>query len=372
MSQRGISYISPRQTVYLNGRFLSQRVTGIQRYAREVLMELDDMLAGGEGNGLRCRLLAPTDADIPDLRAIPVERFGCFQGHLWEQFDLPWRVGRQGFLYSFCATGPLFKRRQAITVHDTSVRRVPDSFGWRFRLWHEMLLRSITRRSPLTITVSRFSAEEIALCFGVTRDRLRIATEGWQHLARIEEDQDFLDRHGLGAEPYALAVSSPTPNKNFVAIAEAMRLLGGDAPPCVAAGMADVGVFRSADLHTDTIRRVGYVSDEALKALYRNAGCFIFPSFYEGFGIPPLEAMACGCPVLASTAPAVREVCGDAALYFDPKRPDQLAEEVRRVFADTGLRARLAAAGLARAKEYSWRESARLNLAFMQEALCKT
>ncbi|BBL72983.1 glycosyltransferase family 4 protein [Methylomagnum ishizawai] len=371
MSQCGIAYLSPRQTVFINGRFLGQRVTGIQRYAREVLAELDSILAHGEGNGLRCRLLAPKGVDLPELRAIPAEQFGHFRGHLWEQLDLPWRVGR-GFLFSFGATGPVLKRRQSITVHDTSVRRIPESFGWRFRLWHEVLLRSITRRSPLTITVSRFSAGEIAQCFGVAQDRLRIATEGWQHLSRIEEDDAVLDHYGLGIEPYALAVSSPTPNKNFATIAEAIRLLGDAAPPCVAAGMADPGVFRGTAAHPDAIKRVGYVSDAALKALYRGAGCFIFPSFYEGFGIPPLEAMACGCPVLASTAPAVREVCGDAALYFDPNRPDQLAGQIREVFADTGLRQRLSRAGLARAKCYSWKESARLNLAFMQEAVCKT
>jgi glycosyltransferase involved in cell wall biosynthesis len=114
---------------------------------------------------------------------------------------------------------------------------------------------------------------------------------------------------------------------------------------------------------------VGYVSDAQLKALYQHATCFVFPSFYEGFGIPPLEAMSCNCPVIASTAPAVCEVCGDAALYFDPREPRELASKLREVFGRPELRARMAAAGLKRASQYSWAESARLNLQYIEECL---
>jgi glycosyltransferase involved in cell wall biosynthesis len=114
---------------------------------------------------------------------------------------------------------------------------------------------------------------------------------------------------------------------------------------------------------------IGRVSDAELEALYQHAECFVFPSFYEGFGIPPLEAMACGGPVIASTAAAAREVCGDAALYFDPARPEQLAEVLRRLFADAGLRARLRDAGAQRLQRYSWDASAELNLAAIHEVM---
>jgi glycosyltransferase involved in cell wall biosynthesis len=114
---------------------------------------------------------------------------------------------------------------------------------------------------------------------------------------------------------------------------------------------------------------LGYVTDRQLKALYQSATCFIFPSFYEGFGIPPLEAMSCGCPVIASTAPALREVCGDAALYFDPHEPQALAARLREVFGSAALRSRMAAAGLKRASLYSWMESASLNLGYIEECM---
>ena len=219
------------------------------------------------------------------------------------------------------------------------------------------------------MTVSHFSAGEAVECFRTPPERVRVTSEGWQHLLRIDADDALLERHGLRDRPYALAVSSPTPNKNFAAIAAALEALGDGAPCCVVAGAADAAVFRAQGAAVGALRHVGYVSDAQLKSLYRHATCFIFPSFYEGFGIPPLEAMACGCPVIASTAPALREVCGDAALYFDPARPDELAAHLRAVFADATLRDRLRAAGLRRLERYSWQASAELNLAAIREVV---
>jgi glycosyltransferase involved in cell wall biosynthesis len=234
------------------------------------------------------------------------------------------------------------------------------------------LVSAIAARAPRSLAVSHFSAREAAECFGAPAERLRITTEGWQHLQRVSADERVLDRHGLRGVPFALAVSSPTPSKNFAAIASAVELLGADAPRCVVVGAADDAVFRSADQgddRADPLLRVGYVSDAELKALYQHAACFVFPSFYEGFGIPPLEAMACGCPVLASTAPAVREVCGDAAAYFDPARPNQLAERLRAVLADPALRDDMRRAGLERVTAYSWQRAASLSLSAIREVI---
>jgi glycosyltransferase involved in cell wall biosynthesis len=111
------------------------------------------------------------------------------------------------------------------------------------------------------------------------------------------------------------------------------------------------------------------VSDGELKALYQNAACFVFPSIYEGFGIPPLEAMSCGCPVIASTAEAVQEVCGSAALYFDPKQPEQLAQRLAMLFNNPQLAADLATVGRSRAGGYSWRGAAELNLGTIRAVL---
>ncbi len=355
--------------VFINGRFLGQRVTGVQRYARETLHALDELLAAQRGAGLRWTVLVPRGTPLPQLRHLRVEPLGRLQGHWWEQLELPWRVGGQ-LLFSFGFTGPLLKRHQIITVHDAAVVRMPQTFTRGFRHGYQRLVRTIAARAPRTMTVSRFSAAEAVACFAAPAERVRVTTEGWQHLLRVDADASVLDQHGLRGQPFALAVSSPTPNKNFAAITRALALLGAEAPRCVVVGAADAAVFQGSaagDAASARLVRVGYVSDAQLKALYAHAHCFVFPSFYEGFGIPPLEAMASGCPVIASTAPAVVEVCGDAALYFDPARPGELADRLRELFTDAALRERLCAAGRQRLERYSWQAAAALNLAAIRE-----
>ena len=356
--------------VFINGRFLTQRVTGVQRYARETLQCLDELLAEGAGEFARWTLLTPAGVEAPSLKRIRVEAVGRLKGHAWEQIELAWRA-KKGLLFSFAFTGPFSLRRQIVTVHDAAVVRIPAAYNWRFRLWYRSLIARIVSRAPRTVAVSRFSAGEASACFGAPAARVRVSTEGWQHLDRVVADSAILDQHGLRDKPFALAVSSPTPNKNFAAIAQALRLLGPDAPCVAVAGSADLSVFRGGeDPASDAIVKLGFVSDAQLKALYLHATCFVMPSFYEGFGIPPLEAMSCGCPVIASTAPAIREVCGDAALYFDPHRPQELAQQLKTLFADAALADRMSQDGLLRAEGYSWKESARLNLAVVREAQC--
>lgn len=360
--------------VWINGRFLGQRVTGVQRYARESIRGLDELLAD-EGDRMPgdFTVLVPRGTPVPAFRRLAVREVGRLRGHAWEQLELPWHA-RGGLLFSFGFTGPLLKRRQVVTVHDAAVLRVPQAFGARFRHAHAWLVRAVAARAPLTLAVSRFSAGEATACFGVPRERVRVTSEGWQHLQAVAPDERLIERHGLRGRPFALAVGSPTPNKNFAAIAQALALLGDEAPTCVVVGAADPRVFRPAAAGAAAGARllpVGYVSDAELKALYLHASAFVFPSFYEGFGIPPLEAMAHGCPVIASTAPAVREVCADAAVYFDPREPAELALRLLALFDDdaqgAALRARLRAAGLRRAAAFSWRRAAGLNLAAIRE-----
>jgi glycosyltransferase involved in cell wall biosynthesis len=354
--------------VLINGRFLRQRITGVQRYARETLLALDDLLAGGAGAGLRWTVVVPRGTAPPSLRHIVVETLGRLQGHWWEQIELAWRA-RAGLLVSFGFTGPWFTRRQIVTVHDAAVVRWPHSFSAAFAHGYRSLVRRIAARAPRTMTVSQFSAAEAVECFRAPRERVRVTCEGWQHLLRVAADDAILDRHGLRHQRFVLAVSSPTPAKNFAVIAEALAALGAQAPCCVIAGAADASVFRQVNVAAATLHWVGYVSDAELKALYQHAACFVFPSLYEGFGIPPLEAMACGCPVIASAVPAVREVCADAAAYFDPTRGDELAERLRMLLADEAQRQRLREAGRRRLARYSWQAAAERNLAAIREVV---
>jgi len=357
----------PVAEVFVNGRLLGQRITGVQRYAHETLRCIDQLLAQPDHCFARWTLLVPRGTNVPPFKHIAVRPVGWLRGHLWEQVELPWHA-RSGLLWSLGFTGPVMKVHQVVTVHDAAVVRMPQVYSWYFRAWYRFLMKWVAARAPRVLTVSRFGADEATKCFGIPPERIGVATEGWQHLERVVADEGVLDRHALRGKPFALAVSSPTPNKNFAAIGEALSLIKPRPPICVVVGAADPLVFQS-DSDVDSLLHVGYVSDGQLKALYQHATGLLFPSFYEGFGIPALEAMSCGCPVIASTAPALREVCGDAALYFDPRRPAELAVHIQALFSSTVLQAHMRDASLKRADMFSWHRSALLNLAELRKLI---
>jgi glycosyltransferase involved in cell wall biosynthesis len=353
-----------KKRIFINGRFLTQRVTGVQRYAGETLLALDELLGTGAApKDVEWILVAPTGTHFPPLTHVRCQPTGRLSGHLWEQVVLPFAT-RGALLISFGSTGPVAKRTQVITVHDASVYRVADAFSWRFRAWYRFMIRWIVARSPLVLAVSEFAAREVAECFGGRPEKISITTEGWQHLERIQADETILTRHGLRPGGYVFAVSSPTPNKNFALVLRVAQHLRDEPLTFVIAGASDAKVFTAVQLETsDRIKRVGYVSDAELKALYVNAMCFVFPSRYEGFGIPPLEAMSCGCPVVVSRIESVVEVCGSAAQYFDPSDDMALASILRRlVNCDDETLQGLRARSLQRAQQFSWHAGAEKNL----------
>lgn len=345
--------------VFINGRFLTQQVTGVQRYAREIIGALDELLVESmpDAGGLEFTLLVPRGTEVPALKHVKVRSCGRLSGHAWEQVDLLWHA-RSGMLVNMGFTGPLLHPRQIITIHDAAVVRVPEAYTARFRLIYRILLKALVAKASAVMSVSLHSGSEAISLFGAKAHSTLITTEGWQHLNRTGEDTGVLERHGLLAAPFILAVSSATPNKNFGCVVQAMNLLGDKAPLFAVAGNANSQVFRSSLVDHPKMKKLGYVSDAELKALYRHAYAFVFPSFYEGFGIPPLEAMSLGCPVIASTAHAVQETCGDAAIYFDPHSAEQLADKIRTLVDSPALHQEYAERGANRARSFSWREGA--------------
>lgn len=359
-----------RLRIVINGRFLTQAVTGVQRYAIELTKALDELLERGviDAERYTLDLLAPPSAgtDLP-LRHINFRREGNSSGLLWEQFELPW-LARDALLINLCNAAPLVASRQLVTLHDAAVHAVPEAYSRAFRAWYRLLLPSVGRIARRVITVSQFSRSEITRRFGVAESKCVVISEGKEHMQTVAADKSVLERHGIGRRPYVLAVSSASPNKNFRAIVEAIRWLGVAPFDLVIAGGTNPRIFSDAGANLpDFVRHLGYVSDGELKALYEAASCFVYPSFYEGFGLPPLEAMACGCPVIVSRAASLPEVCGDAALYCDPADPRDIAKQMSDLVFDDSLRARLRERGLQRAQRFSWERCARETWAVIEE-----
>lgn len=341
-----------KQKLYINGRFLTQRVTGVQRYAIEITKAMDELMGEGEMSGMEIELLAPKNARDMELRHIPLKRVGYFTGHLWEQLDLP-RYARDGFLLNLCNCAPVFRRHQAVTIHDAAVFRMPSSFSWLFRTLYRWM-HGIERYTCNPIfTVSNFSRKELAECLDIAPERIVVTSNGADHIKCTSVPTKKKSR-----EPYVLAVSSLKPLKNFSLVVRAAKRLP-DINFYIVGGK-DKRVFAAVDYEqVKNIHFLGYVDDEELLDYYANASVFVYPSLYEGFGIPPLEAMAMGCPVIVTKKAALPEVCGDAALYCDAEDERDLAGKIRLVMHDGGQRRRMIARGRERARAYAWSGSAR-------------
>lgn len=359
--------------IYLNGRFLAQRTTGVQRYALETLRALDELFdEPAHRNDIVVTLLVPPGAEPPPLRNIATRTIGQGSGQLWEQLWLP-LYARDGILLSFAATGPLVLRRQVVTLHDASVYAVPNAFSWKFRAWYKLLMPWMAHRNPQTMTVSEFSRNELARYLRVKKERLHVSGEGWEHATRTPSDPDVLQQHGLQDRGYVLAVSSLSPHKNFEVVARAIADLPPGSIQVVVAGGMNERVFGNATPSTlHNLKRVGYVTDAQLRALYEHAAAFVYPSTYEGFGLPPLEAMALDCPVIAARAASMPEVCGDAALYFPPHDSAKLKELMLALLQNADLRETQIRKGRALLQQHSWRGAACEHLALLREVATAT
>jgi glycosyltransferase involved in cell wall biosynthesis len=352
----------PVRTVFINGKFIAQRTTGVQRVAANLLNALDRRAAeAAAGPGAeRWVLLCPPGHPLPPLRAIETRSVGLpgLPLHAWEQWSLP-RAARGGLLLNLAGSAPAFAAQQVCTFHDAAVFDQPRNYSFVFRHWYRWLFRRLARRAALLLTVSAFSRARLADVLAVPPQRVAIVGAGAEHLAALVSDERVLRECGLQRGGFFMAVGSLSPGKNLGALLQAYARLAGDGLRLVIAGTRDARVFAAAAAPravdaADGVVLAGAVDDAALKALYENALALVFPSTYEGFGLPPLEAMACGCPVAAARAAAIPEVCGDAALYFDPHSVDEIAAAMCRLRDDEALRGRMAAAGRSQARRHTW------------------
>jgi len=383
--EQGVACLEPAQfpggygspsgdgAIVINGRFLGQNLTGVQRYAGQMLRALDARLAADPTPRFASvELHMPHDCSPPpDLRVIRPVRVGRRGGHLWEQLELS-RSTRGALLVNLTNSAPLFHPRQIVTIHDAVIGVFPGNYRFAYRAWYRLLYAGL-RLGPATfVTVSRFSAGEIERYFGIGRDRLRVIPNACDHLNELPADHEALRRWGLDRGGYILAVGGGSWLKNVESVEAALDLMAPPRPRLVVVGRREAHVFsrkggtegEGAALH------LGTVTDEAMKALYERALCLVFPSFYEGFGLPPLEAMGNGCPVIVSDAASLPEVCGDAALYCDPASPASIARHVDSL-RDGGpaLRGRLIGLGFDRAANYGWTKSVSMLLELIEEQL---
>ncbi|MGU3359071.1 glycosyltransferase family 4 protein [Methylobacterium sp. M6A4_1b] len=352
-----------RQRWTINGRFLAQPMTGVQRYARQIVTTLDRLVGeGGEfADAVELDLAVPRGAGSLDLQHIPVRTIGRLTGHAWEQVELPTCV--RGGLLSLGNTGPIAIANQIVCIHDLNPRICPESYSRSFRGLYRIMQPLIGRRVRAITTVSKFSAHQIAT-FGIApAERISVIPNGHEHVHAWRPRMSRAVAEASGADTIVL-LGSAAPHKNVGAILGMADRLVRDGFRIAVVGQSNPGIFAQQMPHVagPGIAWLGRLEDAELAALLQRSLCLAFPSLTEGFGLPPLEAMALGCPVVVSDRASLPEICGDAALYADPTRMRRWHAQFRLLRRHPTLRTALVDRGLAQARCFSWQRSAELYL----------
>ena len=343
--------MSIMKKIYINARFLTQPLTGVQRFSLELCKEL---------NILRNDLVFLVNDKKQIINSDLVKDFNIVEinngkGHYWEQIALPKYLKNLGspLLINLCSTAPIFYQNQIVTHHDVTYVRYPTSFSFKFRLFYNLLIPAMLRSSKQVVTVSNFSKKEISDVYSISPHKINVIYNA--------VSDSFTSDENIKREHFCLAVSSPNLHKNFQRMIEAFLASNTDLHLLIIGGQATT--FSNINYKEDPrVKFLGRIDDAELIRLYQKASFFIFPSLYEGFGIPPLEAQACGCPVIASNAASIPEVLGNSVEYFDPMNVQEIKSLIEEMTHNENLKSKLSVLGFENVKRFSWKNSAsRLN-----------
>lgn len=340
----------------VNGRYLTQKATGVHRYAFEICNKLHEM-------GVDFHVAVPNEIH-PDYKFnFKVVKCGSLNTHLWEQISLPRYLKRIGspLLISFTGCGPINYSNQIMTIHDVSHERYPEWFSKNYYRFYHYMMPRIGKKAHAVLTVSEFSKKEIVDTLGINVEKIHVVHSNVPFHNKPSKEEILSFTRNPEAERYILAVSSMDPRKNFVRLVQAFDKIKDKSVKLYIIGMS-FKAFNTPDLQKligENVHLPGYIPDEKLQTMYQNALLSVYPSLYEGFGLPPLESMTYGCPVINSDIPALREVSQDAALYVDPYNVEDITQKIEQLLVDEPLRKELQEKGLLQIKKYSWDKSAK-------------
>lgn len=323
------------QQIAINARFQTRRATGVDRYAHEVSKRLS----------------------LPKRFIKPSRALGQVSGHLWEQFILPNLLQKDELLWSPANTGSWTVSRQVLTIHDASVFDHPEWFRPTFAAWTRLSWRVLSKRVRAVITVSDFSKGRLKYHLGLPDEKIHVVYNGVGEPFKPQSEkcaEEMKEKLGI-RKPYFLFVGTMEPRKNLEGALKAWSMAGLDSHELFISGEGGK-VFANRVGHAESVT---YVDDQDLPALYSGATAFVFPSFYEGFGLPVLEALACGTPVITSNSTSLAEVFGDSALLVSPEKPKEISDAMRAILENRSLADKLRERGFQKARDLTWEKSAR-------------
>lgn len=309
-----------KNIIYINGRFLTQDITGVQRYATEVVKQLDKM--NSEYNFI---ILTPNTKLVQELRFenIKIKKIGRFNGHMWEQISLPIYIlknNRKAPLISMCNLAPILNPSYVV-IHDISFKTNKEHLDRKFSMWYRFITRLNIKRYKKIFTDSNFSKNEIIQNYNINKEKVIVTYCSAEHINNLKTDNSIIDKLGLTDKEFNFSLGSSSPHKNHKYIIECAK--NNQNILFVISGKSNNKVFNDNEKDKVELKNLiytGYIKDEELKALYQKCKTFIFPSLYEGFGIPPLEALISGCKrIILSDIEVFHEVFENSATYIDTK-----------------------------------------------------
>lgn len=333
--------------IYVNSIFLTQNMTGIQRYSVEISLRLkeffgDDIVFLTSHNIIHHDIATKLEAKV----------IGTHIKHFWEQYDLPKFLYRNGIplLVNFNMTAPIFYKNCINSIHDLAPIHYPELSSRKVSIGSKIYIPFLLKNAKHVIVVSGFVKDDIINRYHLAKDKISIVYNSFG----IQFSNANLMRNSY---IFTIGIDS---RKNLIRIIEVFKnfphieiLIAGSGRFDVALPNVDIKALPS------NIKFIGRISDEELVEYYNKAKLFLFPSLYEGFGIPPLEAQACGCPVIASKVTSLPEVCRESVLYCDPYSVNDIRVKIEQLYYDTKLQDELRAKGFENIKRFSWDESAK-------------
>jgi glycosyltransferase involved in cell wall biosynthesis len=318
------------------------------------------------------------------VQEIPLDATSRIRRVLWEQRELAGYVEsiRPDVFHGVGNTIPLNLRcPTVVTIHDFQYEYFPGNFPLLRRLYLSLIVPRSLRSASAAIAISQATKDDAVQFTHVDGGRVSVIYEAGLTDSERELDWrkiDLVEKFGI-RQPFLLTVGSLLPHKNMKRLIEAFARMAPKIPhdlvvvgePFGRSSDLEETVRRSLAMNAQRVRQIGFVERPELLALYRAADVYIFPSLFEGFGIPALEAMECGCPVAASGISCLREIIGDAGVYFDPLHPEDISKKILDLLASRDERDRLKEAGGKRASMYSWDNMARETLRVYEQVLRK-
>jgi len=326
-----------------------KKYTGVENYTKYILENLSKKL---------------------QLSIVKPKSSNKYLAHLWSHFILPFKSG--DILFCPANTAPIFvpkNKKLIVTVHDVAFLTYPNSFSRLFGFYYRWLIPKVVKRADKIITVSDTSKQKILKYYPYAKKKIKVI-----HLG-LDSEYKVIDN--VAKEKIILFVGSLNERKNFSSVIEAFELFNNNDYKLVIVGNFSLN-FSINDRTNNILKRAKEnkhiefktnISDDELVKIYNHAALFIFPSFYEGFGLPPLEAMACGTPVIVSNLSSIPEVCGDAAVYVDPYNIEDIKEKILMVLQNSKLQQELIGKGLEHVKQFTWERAAEEHIKVFKKVL---